>query len=546
MNERRAYRKPHVVTSVVAIVVDEGERVVLTRRSVPPFLDLWVMPGGKIGLGEPMQVALRREVREEVGIDVAVGGLVTTFEHVTPGADNDHHVILYFRCTASRADLAANPAEVAEARWVPRAELSGYAMPEGTRWALACLFPELRGAAPEELGARVPRAESARAGPAILEAEVNLEYALGSHLHCLVAQIPVRLRATGRGFALRDPDAQWRTFLSVLHLAATGERFQKLHFLVFPEVSLPAARLEDALAFVRERFRPGTVTMFGLEHVPLRAWVGLLRRFAADNGPAVPAVERDLAGGALPEIPVNGCCVAVKEASGRLRVFLEAKSHPFRGEEFLDKAGDLYRGRHFWWFRAQPAFFHFMVLVCLDYLYRDLYGSNLRRIVDHANQQFFAGRRALDALFVLQCNPKPEHRAYRDALHGFYGEYLEDTPGVRETVTVLGNASGESEIEGSPGAFGASSVILGPRRRLARVTAPEYATDDFHGAPAHRLRFGTGTRLCYFNLPLHHELDPRTSHQPLKVHAVLHLRRGAWAPVEGAPAMAELPEHGRR
>jgi 8-oxo-dGTP diphosphatase len=148
MTEHRAYRKPHVVTSVVAVIVDEAERVVLTRRSVPPFLDQWVMPGGKIALGEPMRLALRREVREEVGIDVAVGGLVDTFEHVTPGAENDHHVILYFRCKASRPDLSANPTEVAEARWVPRGELAGYAMPEGTRHVLAALFPELEGGGP--------------------------------------------------------------------------------------------------------------------------------------------------------------------------------------------------------------------------------------------------------------------------------------------------------------------------------------------------------------------------------------------------------------
>ena len=245
---------------------------------------------------------------------------------------------------------------------------------------------------------------------------------------------------------------------------------------------------------------------------------------------------------------MNWCCVAVKEASGRLRVFFEAKSHPFRAEEFLDKSGDLYRGRHFWWFRAQPAFFHFMVLVCLDYLYRDLYGSNIRQIVDHANRQYFAARRTLDALFVLQCNPKPEHRAYRDVLAGFYGEYLEDTPGVRETITVFANSSDESEIgEPCPGGFGVSSVILGPRHRLARVAAPEFSTDDFHGTPACRLRFGTATRLYYFNLPLHHELDPRTTHQPLKVHAVLRAEGDGWVPVGGAPLMAELSRRsGRR
>ncbi len=139
------YRKQHVVTSVVAVIVDEGERVLLTRRAVKPFQNLWVMPGGKIDLGEPILSALHREVREEIGIDVVVGGLVEVFEHVAPGPDNDHFVILYYRCRpATRADPVPNPAEVSEVRWVPRGELAGYEVPEGTRFILGTLFPELR------------------------------------------------------------------------------------------------------------------------------------------------------------------------------------------------------------------------------------------------------------------------------------------------------------------------------------------------------------------------------------------------------------------
>ncbi len=142
---RHVYRKQHVVTSVVAVIVDDAERVLLTRRAVKPFQGLWVMPGGKIDLGEPILSALHREVREEIGIDVAIGGLVDVFEHLTPGPDNDHFVILYYRCRpASRADVVPNPAEVAEARWVPRAELASYEVPLGTRFILGSLFPELR------------------------------------------------------------------------------------------------------------------------------------------------------------------------------------------------------------------------------------------------------------------------------------------------------------------------------------------------------------------------------------------------------------------
>ncbi|HET8538383.1 MAG TPA: hypothetical protein VFL83_00795 [Anaeromyxobacter sp.] len=368
----------------------------------------------------------------------------------------------------------------------------------------------------------------------ILETAVNLEYPLGHHLHCLVAQLPVRLRHGPSGWAIAEPDAQWRLVRSVLELVAEGEKnLKKLHFLLLPEVAVPLARLHEALGIVGARFRPNTVTVFGLEHVPLRTYRDLLERFAPDNAAALELVRRDADAGDVLDVPVNCACIAVKEASGRLRVFLEAKTHPFRGEEFLDAREDLYRGRHFWLFRATPSCFNFMILVCLDYVWRDLWGSNVRLIVDNADHLFFTTRQTLDALFVIQANPKPEHRVYRDVLSGFYGEYLEDTPGVRDTVTVFGNCSDESVIEGyaGGGAFGVSQVVLGPRHRFARVATAEYSTDDLGGAPVSRLRFGAATRLYYFNLPRHHEVDPRSERLPLKVHAVMRLGARGWEKV---------------
>ena len=65
--------------------------------------------------------------------------------------------------------------------------------------------------------------------------------------------------------------------------------------------------------------------------------------------------------------------------------------------------------------------------------------------------------------------------------------------------------------------------------------AAEFRTDDFDGLPVGRLRFGAETRLYYFNLPLFHELDPRTTRYPLKIHAIYRPEGRGWA------RLSELP-----
>ena len=371
----------------------------------------------------------------------------------------------------------------------------------------------------------------------IIDKKLNLEFPLGHHLHCMIAQIPNRLRKAVQGFVITDPEEKWAQVQALLDLIAEGEgNLKKLHFLMIPEAAIPYARFDDMLAAIEGSFRPNSVVMFGMEPVRLHVYRELLERFREDNGEAIELVDRDIDAGNVLEMPVNWCCIAVKEASGRLRIFLEAKSHPFYAEEFLDKHHDLYRGRHFYFFRSRPSCFNFMTLICLDYLYRDLYTSNIKQIIDHADQLFFTTRQELDVLFVIECNPKPEHHSYREVATGFYGEYLEDTPGVRDTVTIFGNTSGETTLEGVPAtaSYGHSSVLISRHHRLGKMVQKEFETDDFGGAPLCRLRFGTDTRLFYFNLPLHHELDPRTSRVSLKVHSIMRwTEEGKWEKLPG-------------
>lgn len=83
----------------------EKERVLLTRNRQPHLGEYYLLPGGGIRLGEALEVAVRREVREETGYDVAVEGLVWVRDFVVAETEHTyeppgwHGVELIFACT---------------------------------------------------------------------------------------------------------------------------------------------------------------------------------------------------------------------------------------------------------------------------------------------------------------------------------------------------------------------------------------------------------------------------------------------------------------
>lgn len=378
----------------------------------------------------------------------------------------------------------------------------------------------------------------------IVDKPVELDYPLGHHLHCMISQVPNNLRL--------DPDedkesaiaAKWALIRSIMDLVAHGSgNLKKLHFLLFPEATLPVQHLDDALHLIETCFRVNTVTMFGLEYLPLHQFKQLVERFGADNSELLHSVVEDLDNADIADLRVNWAVIAVKETDGKLRVFLQAKSHPFCGEESMDHR-DLYHGKIFPMFRSRPTGFNFMALICFDYIYRTIYHSNISTVINYANELFFSTRQHLDFLAILECNPKPEHATFRDVINGFYGEYLAAAPGVRETITVFCNSSAHTR-DYLPNAdqnatFGNSAVMIHKKYKMMSDHHTEFTIDDFSGLPIRRLCFGRENRLYYFNLPVFYEFDLRSTRMPLKVHTIFEpTAYGGWQSVDfNAPTVA--------
>lgn len=370
----------------------------------------------------------------------------------------------------------------------------------------------------------------------LIEKFIPLRPPAEDRVSMLLAQIPSRLHYRNYFYHVVDPAAQWSAVERILQMVARGEDgLDRATFLVFPEVSVPFQHKDDFLTIIQKDFPRNTVTVAGFEHISLRQFWQLLAEYDAHNTEAHRAILEGTIR-AEGDRPVNWCLVAVKDDHGDLRCFLEAKTHPFFGEEFLDQPRDLYRGQYLYLFRSQLAPLSFVVLICLDYIYRDRHGSNILTIIRRANEIYYRERQPLDLLFVIQCNPKPDHQVFRDTAVGFYGEHLIFTPGVKNATTILLNTSSETRIEGvaeDRSGFGHSAVLVHKGRRLPATSVAEFSTDEPGGGPVSRLRFGRETRLYHLDLSRFHERDPRTSRSPLKILGVYGMRGGQWRKLEG-------------
>lgn len=61
---------------VVSALIEKDGKVLMLQRKNEPFKDYWVLPGGFIGYSETAQEAIKREAKEEMGIDIQIDGLI--------------------------------------------------------------------------------------------------------------------------------------------------------------------------------------------------------------------------------------------------------------------------------------------------------------------------------------------------------------------------------------------------------------------------------------------------------------------------------------
>ncbi|MEM4733021.1 MAG: NUDIX hydrolase [Candidatus Bathyarchaeia archaeon] len=122
------------VVGVGAIIINDG-KILLEKRKSPPAKGKWSVPGGLVELGEKIEQAVIREVKEETGLDVASPRLVDVVDHISLDEEGKvmyHFVIIDYFVTVKDGELRA-ASDADELTWVPLIEVEKYDLTESFR-----------------------------------------------------------------------------------------------------------------------------------------------------------------------------------------------------------------------------------------------------------------------------------------------------------------------------------------------------------------------------------------------------------------------------
>ncbi len=130
----KSRRYPNRPILGVGALILQRNRILLVKRGKAPLKGWWSLPGGAVEVGERLEDALKREVKEETGLTVKPLAVVEVFERILSdgrGRTEYHYVLIDYLCRVIGGEM--EPADDAShAEWVARQELANYRITEGT------------------------------------------------------------------------------------------------------------------------------------------------------------------------------------------------------------------------------------------------------------------------------------------------------------------------------------------------------------------------------------------------------------------------------
>lgn len=111
--------KDYIGVGCGGLVVDDNDRVLLMKRGPKSKnqIGYWTQPGGTVEYGETIEAAIKREIREELDIDVELTRFLCYTDHIMPNEGQHWVTIAWLAKIASRTPKIMEPEKCDAMRW---------------------------------------------------------------------------------------------------------------------------------------------------------------------------------------------------------------------------------------------------------------------------------------------------------------------------------------------------------------------------------------------------------------------------------------------
>jgi mutator protein MutT len=115
--------KTRVITSAV---IEKDDQLLFgkKRSNVGPYPNTWHLIGGGVDDGEPLDEAIKREIKEEAGIEVEITKSLGFDEDFEPNKHGEitHYIFLVFHAKYISGEVTADD-DIEQLKWIPKSEL---------------------------------------------------------------------------------------------------------------------------------------------------------------------------------------------------------------------------------------------------------------------------------------------------------------------------------------------------------------------------------------------------------------------------------------
>jgi len=122
---------PRVIASVI---LKKENKILLIKEILEDKKEHWIFPGGGVEFGETIEGAAKREIKEEINLDVEIKELLGFKEIIRP--QFDYHTVIFFFIAEPLNDEITKIEKVLDAQYFTIEETKNLSLVDSARWSL--------------------------------------------------------------------------------------------------------------------------------------------------------------------------------------------------------------------------------------------------------------------------------------------------------------------------------------------------------------------------------------------------------------------------